>query len=82
MEPVTEAELRKLSEEGRAWTDFVATCRDGVYEAWFAQNRVGAALQRPDFHLYGTATSPTGAAARPAADAAAQVDHAVYAEVA
>ncbi|OAI40956.1 hypothetical protein AYO38_00820 [bacterium SCGC AG-212-C10] len=22
------------SDDGRAWTDFVATCRDGVYEAW------------------------------------------------
>ena len=33
------------------------------YGRWFREHDTTAALQRPDFHLYGTATSPTGAAA-------------------
>jgi flavoprotein hydroxylase len=40
---------------------------DPVYGRWFADRGVIAALQRPDFHLYGTAASP--------AEAAALVDH-------
>ena len=36
---------------------------DPVYGRWFADHGATAALQRPDFHLYGTATSPAGAAA-------------------
>jgi flavoprotein hydroxylase len=36
---------------------------DDVYRRWFTDHQATAALQRPDFHLYGTATSPTGAAA-------------------
>ena len=40
---------------------------DPVYGRWFAEHDATAALQRPDFHLYGTAASP--------ADAAALVDH-------
>lgn len=36
---------------------------DGVYGDWFTEHHATAALQRPDFHLYGTATSPDGAAA-------------------
>jgi 2-polyprenyl-6-methoxyphenol hydroxylase-like FAD-dependent oxidoreductase len=31
---------------------------DGTYAAWFADHGVAAALQRPDFHLYGTASTP------------------------
>jgi len=29
---------------------------DGTYRAWFADHGVVAALQRPDFSLFGTAT--------------------------
>ena len=36
---------------------------DAVYGRWFAEHDATAALQRPDFHLYGTAASPAGAAA-------------------
>ena len=36
---------------------------DDVYGRWFREHDATAALQRPDFHLYGTATSPAGAAA-------------------
>jgi 2-polyprenyl-6-methoxyphenol hydroxylase-like FAD-dependent oxidoreductase len=33
---------------------------DGTYTAWFADHEAVAALQRPDFHLYGTAADATG----------------------
>jgi 2-polyprenyl-6-methoxyphenol hydroxylase-like FAD-dependent oxidoreductase len=33
------------------------------YGRWFAEHDTTCALQRPDFHLYGTATSSTGATA-------------------
>ena len=33
-----------------------------VYGRWFAEHGCIAALQRPDFRIYGTATEPTGAA--------------------
>ncbi len=32
---------------------------DGTYGRWFAVNGVAAALQRPDFVLFGTATEPS-----------------------
>jgi resorcinol 4-hydroxylase (NADPH) len=32
---------------------------DGAYGRWFAVNGVVAALQRPDFALFGTATEPS-----------------------
>ncbi len=35
---------------------------DDVYGRWFTEHDTTAALQRPDFHLYGTAASPAGAA--------------------
>jgi hypothetical protein len=35
---------------------------DPVYGRWFAEHDATAALQRPDFHLYGTAASPAAAA--------------------
>ena len=31
---------------------------DPVYARWFADHQAAAALQRPDFHLYGSATTP------------------------
>jgi hypothetical protein len=40
---------------------------DPVYGRWFAEHKSTAALQRPDFYLYGTAAGP--------ADAAALLDH-------
>ncbi len=33
-----------------------------AYDRWFTEHAATAALQRPDFHLYGTAASPAGAA--------------------
>jgi len=41
----------------------VTVADDDVYSGWFSEHEATAALQRPDFHLYGTATSPAGAAA-------------------
>ena len=41
----------------------VTVANDDVYSGWFADHEATAALQRPDFHLYGTAASPDGAAA-------------------
>lgn len=38
------------------------TGSDGVYGEWFRSHDTAYALQRPDFHLYGTATTPAGAA--------------------
>lgn len=38
------------------------TVARGDHGRWFADHDATTALQRPDFHLYGTATSPTGAA--------------------
>jgi flavoprotein hydroxylase len=35
---------------------------DDGYHPWFTEHDATTALQRPDFHLYGTATSPAGAA--------------------
>ena len=35
---------------------------DEVYVRWFAEHDATSALQRPDFHLYGTASSTAGAA--------------------
>ena len=34
----------------------------GSYAAWFAANRVGVVLQRPDFHVFGTAPTIEGTA--------------------
>ena len=36
---------------------------DATYERWFAEHGVVWALQRPDFHLYGTAGTTDGATA-------------------
>jgi 2-polyprenyl-6-methoxyphenol hydroxylase-like FAD-dependent oxidoreductase len=36
---------------------------DPTYERWFAEHDVTSALQRPDFYVYGTASTPDGAAA-------------------
>jgi hypothetical protein len=41
----------------------VRVADDDVYGRWFREHDAIAALQRPDFHLYGTATAPSGAAA-------------------
>jgi len=41
----------------------VTVAGDEVYDRWFTKHDATAALQRPDFHLYGTASSPAGAAA-------------------
>jgi 2-polyprenyl-6-methoxyphenol hydroxylase-like FAD-dependent oxidoreductase len=40
----------------------VTVAGDEVYGRWFTEHDATAALQRPDFHLYGTATSAAGAA--------------------
>jgi 3-(3-hydroxy-phenyl)propionate hydroxylase len=36
---------------------------DGTYAEWFADRGVHAALQRPDFYLFGTTSHPGGVAA-------------------
>ena len=36
---------------------------DGVYRRWFTEHATSAALQRPDFHLYGCATDAAAATA-------------------
>ena len=36
---------------------------NGSYANWFEKNRVGVVLQRPDFHVFGTAPAVDGAAA-------------------
>jgi hypothetical protein len=33
-----------------------------VFDRWFGEHSASWALQRPDFHLYGTATDAAGAA--------------------
>jgi flavoprotein hydroxylase len=35
---------------------------DGTYAAWSAEHGIAVGLQRPDFHLFGTAVDPAGAA--------------------
>ena len=40
----------------------MVTARDDRYGRWFAEHDATAALQGPDCHLYGTATTPDGAA--------------------
>ncbi|MGH7339708.1 MAG: bifunctional 3-(3-hydroxy-phenyl)propionate/3-hydroxycinnamic acid hydroxylase, partial [Candidatus Rokuibacteriota bacterium] len=35
---------------------------DGSYARWFRDHDVGVVLQRPDFHVFGTAATPDGAA--------------------
>ncbi len=49
---------------------------DPVYGRWFTEHDATAALQRPDFHLYGTAASAAGAARarRPPANPAGDPD--------
>src|SRR5262249_16616093 len=41
----------------------VLTDPDPTYQRWFAEHGATSALQRPDFHLYGAATTPDAAAA-------------------
>jgi 2-polyprenyl-6-methoxyphenol hydroxylase-like FAD-dependent oxidoreductase len=36
---------------------------NGTYARWFAEHGVGVVLQRPDFHVFGTASAVDGAAA-------------------
>jgi hypothetical protein len=58
-----------LDPAARAWFEsiggrIVALPRpDATYGSWFAEHAVTCALQRPDFHLYGTATTATDASA-------------------
>jgi hypothetical protein len=56
-----------LAHDSHAWFAsiggaVVTVSGDPVYDRWFSEHGVTTALQRPDFHLYGTATSPAEAA--------------------
>jgi flavoprotein hydroxylase len=56
-----------LDSDTRAWFaaiggSVVNVGGDDGYRHWFTAHDATTALQRPDFHLYGTATSPAGAA--------------------
>jgi hypothetical protein len=57
-----------------------ADLRDAaVYDAWFSRHNVRAALQRPDFHLYGTAaTTDVGAIGALLHDLRRDLDPAVH----
>jgi 2-polyprenyl-6-methoxyphenol hydroxylase-like FAD-dependent oxidoreductase len=62
-----DAESASLDLETIEWFRSVGGCvvivdSDDVYGSWFTEHHATSALQRPDFHLYGTACSPTGAA--------------------
>jgi hypothetical protein len=48
---------------GRVVTVDVSDDVDGTYRSWFAEHGVVAVLQRPDFHVFGSAAEPGGAGA-------------------
>ena len=62
-----EASSRGLDADLAAWFasiggEIVTVAQPGsVHAGWFAEHDARWALQRPDFHLYGTATGPVGA---------------------
>jgi hypothetical protein len=57
-----EAEVSALDPDLVDWfADLGGSVVAGVGDAWFADHACGWALQRPDFHLYGTATDARSA---------------------
>ena len=62
-----DVDLRHVDPAVAAWFEtiggrIVALAEPGpTYGRWFAEHDTTSALQRPDFHLYGTATTPAGA---------------------
>jgi 2-polyprenyl-6-methoxyphenol hydroxylase-like FAD-dependent oxidoreductase len=64
-----DADNRGIDRDLVAWFESIGgrvvtlTQPDHVYGRWFAEHDTTCALQRPDFHLYGTATTAAGARA-------------------
>src|SRR5271165_6056284 len=62
-----DADAHAIDPAGRAWFESIGgqvirlTDPDATYDRWFAEKDAAWALQRPDFYLYGTATTPAGA---------------------
>ncbi len=62
---VTVGDTLEIDDEVAGWFDGIGgrvvtvAAGDPVYGSWFAEQACTAALQRPDFHLYGTAAHPT-----------------------
>jgi 2-polyprenyl-6-methoxyphenol hydroxylase-like FAD-dependent oxidoreductase len=62
-----DADADAIGRSERAWFESIGgrvvhlADPDPTYRRWFAAHDTAVALQRPDFHLYGTATTTTGA---------------------
>ena len=62
---VTVGDTPDIDDQVARWFDSIGgrvvtvAADDPVYGSWFAEHACTAALQRPDFHLYGTAAHPT-----------------------
>jgi hypothetical protein len=60
-------EVERIGREERAWFASIGGCvvvlrdPDAMFVRWFADHETTYALQRPDFYLYGTATTASAA---------------------
>jgi hypothetical protein len=59
----TDALARFAGIGGRVVAVAAADDVDGTYTSWFTEHEVAAVLQRPDFHLFGSAAEPGDAGA-------------------